>query len=300
MNETCTSDKAADTLPWIITLGVETLAVILGNIVTILVFWKKRFHLKQTTFVLINLSVADFMVGISTVESITSEIWKLWSFGCKTTWSKYLVLEEFFGSASICFLVLISLERLYAIVWPFRSRSTPKGTYIYAIGTVWLISGVAPVLQLSSVSYDVLATYSTVFMCICLATISFAYSVIWFFFKKEHPRLPQNRHKRNKDLAKTLFIVTLLSLITWLPFTVITSSRFHTLDSYSVIKLVARYLQLANSLINPIIYCFKMPMFRQTLRNLFFSRKTTGLNIRKNETCLETKAAALVACSNLK
>ena len=56
MNETCKSKFAG-------TLGLETLVVIVANIVTIFVFCKNRYHLKKTSLVLINLSVADLMVG---------------------------------------------------------------------------------------------------------------------------------------------------------------------------------------------------------------------------------------------
>ena len=296
MNEKCKS-KVADTLPWIIIFGVEALIIILGNIVTIVVFWKKRFYLRQTSFVLINLSIADLMVGVNTIESRIQEILSLSSASCKTNWTNYLVLEEFFGCASISFLVLISLERLYAIVWPFRSRTTSTRKYIYAIGIVWLLSAIAPVLQLlkgsAKLPNEVYIWYGTTYLSVCLITTLIAYSVIWFFSIKKDPRLPQNRHKRNKELAKTLFIVTLFSLITWLPITVLLRTTY----IYNVVGRVSRFLQLANSFINPVIYCFRMPMFRQILRNMFIMRKTSDLNIRRKEICSRRNAVVLVTFS---
>ena len=117
----CTS-KHEHALPWIVVLGVETLIIILGNIATVIVFWKNRSQLKQTCLFLINLTVADLMVGIGNIESVVVKIHKSFiaSSSCKTTWGDYVVSEEFFGCASIGFLALISLERLYAVVWPFR------------------------------------------------------------------------------------------------------------------------------------------------------------------------------------
>ena len=277
----CT-DKYSNSLPKILILGVESLIIILANVATVMVFWKRGSQLKQTCLILINLTVADLMVGVGVIEDVVNEIWKLVTSSCSTSWEKYVVLNEIFGSASIAFLALISLERLYAIVWPFRTRSTSRGKYICSIGVVWLIPGLLAVAKLLSPSQDVLGWVWAVYLFVCLITISCAYSVIWFFYKKRDPRLPPNRRERNKELAKTLFIVTLISLVTWLPFMVIGTIRvtFNMLDvSGQVLLDVARFLRLANSLINPIVYCFRMPLFRRTLREMFLKKITTGVHV---------------------
>ena len=266
-------------IPWIVILGVETLAIILGNTVTIIVFWKKRSQLRRTSYLLINLSVADLMVGVANIESVVNRIWKLAtsSYEISTSWGEYVVLEEFFAVASITFLVLISLERLYAIVCPFRMRATSTRKYVCSIIIVWILSGVTAVLQLLKASSRLItqesfAWLTSTYTLVCLIAISCSYSVIWFFSKKEDPRLPLDRQKRNKELAKTLFIVTLLSLITWLPFIVI-NTMHHTLKvtgvTGHVLVNLSRFLQLANSFINPIVYSFRMPLFRSTLRSMF-------------------------------
>ena len=302
MNETCKS-TFENRLPWIIILGVETVLIILGNTITIVVFWKRRSHLRKTFVVLINLTVADLMVGISTIESIISEIWWQSSPRCKVNWTKYFVLEGYFACASISFLVLVSLERLYAIVWPFRSRTTSTRTYMYAVGVVWLLSGIAPVLQLFSAAFTMVTVKvytlcGSLYMSVCLIIVLCAYSVIWIFSKKKDTRLSENKHIRNKELAKTLFIVTLVSLITWLPFAVAFHLSF-TLEDYSKIEIVPRCLQLANSFLNPIIYCFRMPMFRETFRTMSLPRKTTaGLKINR-KAGYQTNVVVLAAFSKL-
>ena len=101
---------------------------------------------------------------------------------------------------------------------------------------------------------------------------------------------------------QTLFIVTLLSLITWLPFTVIRSIRvtFNMPDvSGPVLTDVARFVRLANSLINPIVYCFRMPLFRRTLREMFLKEMTTGLHVSEHQTSSETIAPVLLSISHL-
>jgi len=276
--------------------------IILANIATVIVFWKRRSQLKQTCFILINLTVADLMVGVGIIEDVVNEIWKLLSSSCTASWEKYVVLNEIFGGASITFLALISLERLYAIVWPFRIRTTSRGKYICSVGVVWLISGLLVVVKLLLPSQDVINWVGTVYLFVCLITISGAYSVIWFFYKKKDPSLPPNRHKRNKELAKTLFIVTLLSLVTWLPFTVIGTRRvtFNMLHfSGPVLLDVTRFIRLANSFINPIVYSFRMPLFRRTLREMFLKKMTTGVHVSEHHASLEIITPVLLSISYL-
>lgn len=290
----CTS-KHEHPLPWIVILGVETLVIILGNVATVIVFWKNRSQLKQTCLFLINLTVADLMVGIGNIESVVVEIHKSFktSLSCETTWGDYVVSEELFGCASIGFLALISLERLYAVVYPLRIRTTSTRKYIFSVGVVWLLSGTVAVAQLlgtaaTLITKDIFIWFVTMYLFVCLMIISCAYSAVWFSSRKEDPRLPPNRYKRNKELVKTLFIVTLLSLIAWLPFTVVHNLRFTLKENFAIGPVfddVTQVLQLANSFINPVVYCFRMPLFRRTLRGLFTRKKATRLHFREHQTC---------------
>lgn len=290
----CTS-KHEHPLPWIVILGVETLVIILGNVATVIVFWKNRSQLKQTCLFLINLTVADLMVGIGNIESVVVEIHKSFktSLSCETTWGDYVVSEELFGCASIGFLALISLERLYAVVYPLRIRTTSTRKYIFSVGVVWLLSGTVAVAQLlgtaaTLITKDIFIWFVTMYLFVCLMIISCAYSAVWFSSRKEDPRLPPNRYKRNKELVKTLFIVTLLSLIAWLPFTVVHNLRFTLKENFAIGPVfddVTQVLQLANSFINPVVYCFRMPLFRRTLRGLFTRKKATRPHFREHQTC---------------
>lgn len=287
--------KHENALPWIVTLGAETLLIILGNIVTIIVFWKNRNQLKQTCILLINLTVADLLVGIGNIESVVVEIHKnfMTSSSSQTTWGDFVVSEELFGCASTGFLALVSLERLYAVVWPLHIRTTSTRKYFFSVGVVWLISSTIAVAQLlgtaaTLITEDIFIWFVTMYLFACLIIISCAYSAVWFFSRKEDPRLPPNRYNRNKELAKTLFIVTLLSLITWLPFTVVHNLRFTLKGNIafgSVFDDVAQVLYLANSFINPVLYCFKMPLFRRTLRKVFLRKNTASQHVRERQTC---------------
>ena len=147
------------------------------------------------------------------------------------------MLNEIFAGVSKSFLALISLERLYAIVWPFCIRTTSRGNYI-CDGVNWV-----------GMLYLFFFFFNNHLVCIFCDLV---------LLQKERSQITTKQTRaRNKEQAKTLFIVTWLSLITWLPFTLIRTMTvtFNIPDvSGPVLTDLVQFLRLANSLINPIVY----------------------------------------------
>ncbi|CAH3173373.1 unnamed protein product, partial [Porites lobata] len=78
--------------------------------------------LRRTYILLINLAVADLSVGFAYV----------------TPHLTVLALPITFLSTSMFFLVLISLERAFALIWPLLHRTTSTKTFIYGVLAAWL------------------------------------------------------------------------------------------------------------------------------------------------------------------
>ena len=143
------SDTAVIVILWVNI--VESLVVFSGNIFTIFVFWKYRNKLKRTSFLLINLADADLLVGF--VEAVrTGTLFipqrQLENHMIINYTSYRSILASFqtaFSYASVYFLVIISVERAYALIWPLRHRvagmNMMKG-YIYSVVFVW-VAGVS-------------------------------------------------------------------------------------------------------------------------------------------------------------
>ena len=179
-----------------------------------------------------------------------------------------------FGIASLSFLVLIALERLYAIVCPLRHRTTKTSTYFCFIGVTWIVSAMLimttyPIFSYLSLDNILQPVVISTFTVTCLIMISVAYLTILIYSTKDDPRFAINRRQQNKRLAKTLFIVTLLSVITWIPHGVTNVLRITEKKEEGRAYLAGQICRLANSLVNPMIYSYRMPEFRKTLRNIF-------------------------------
>lgn len=118
-------------LPWVIIL--ESSLVCIGNVVTVLVFWKQRVVLKRACYLLLNLAFADSLVGATelmhTAKIIHEKVF---------SWSPFGILGALCSSVSLLSLVLIALERAYAVLWPFRHRVASARIYIISIVLVWI------------------------------------------------------------------------------------------------------------------------------------------------------------------
>ena len=149
----------------VVILLVLSVFIIIANTFTVFVFWIHRNKLKRTFLIVFNLTVADLFVGL--VETVIA--------GRKLNGSKFM--EGIPGSflamasgASVFFLVLVSLERAFALIWPLRHRVTSTKVYIYSVAIIWL----------AGLSLGVL-NFLTTNGIIDFRHYLFAYSIIIFF-----------------------------------------------------------------------------------------------------------------------
>ena len=267
-------------------LGVATfqsLIIVSGNSLTIFVFWVHRNKLKRTSFLLINLAVADFLVGFNEFVVLGTYAFPLHIGIYRDNKTPVIVnylatsFRALFSSASVFFLVLISLERAFALIWPLRHRVTSNKAYFYSVVIVWVAGVTVGALTLLAV-YDLLdLRYYFVAFCLTvtfsLATICVSYLAIR---KRVHRKVPaiDTTHNRqsvehNTKLSKTLFIVIAASLAFWVPSIVIYCVHSLSQEVFSDVPMyIFTMLHLTNSLVNPIIYSLRMPIFRETLKRL--------------------------------
>ena len=267
---------------------LESVIIIVGNIFTIFVFWKHRNRLKRTSFLLINLAITDLLVGIT--EPISLGAFDLLgpleetSFNNARNTNISTAFQVAFSCSSVFFLTLISLERAYALIWPLHHRVASTKVYIYSATFAWIAAIFAGTLTLLAV-YDIMdfAQWIVVFGCVmvlCLVTICVSYLAIR---KRLSCRVPvtdgahnkQNELQQNAKLSRTMFIVISASLLFWIPSIVVYATHYLCPKCVPLLVVhIFNLLRLANSVVNPIIYSFRIPIFRETFRRVKFCKES--------------------------
>ena len=132
--------NTTELLFWTVIFAVESLFIIVGNIITIITFWKLRCVLKKTYCLLINLTVADLIVGFSAIELIVYNNIYILKNSEELRCRGFIALTVFSWTASLATLLLVAVERCHAIVYPFRHRALRTRIYINGVVGVWLMS----------------------------------------------------------------------------------------------------------------------------------------------------------------
>ena len=259
---------------WIVCFGVTAVVIIISNSLSIAVLVKRRFR-KRSHYLLIDLAIADLLVGLFAVPiyiiAVISE-------GKLVSTVVLDGVDMFTGLSSIFTLTVISLERLFAISRPLRHRQLSSRSYVIAIATPWTLS-------IAVTSARVLQYYSIVtrhqFVAVIIVSLSTplfitctSYCVIW---RKQASRIQNGvRARREERLSKTLFLITGTFVLTWLPFQVlVVVVNMCVPCGYMpiVVVFVLKLLQFSNSFLNFLIYCLRMPDYRKAVSNIFFKCK---------------------------
>ena len=284
--------SSSECIAWLTVFMTESVAIVTLNILTIIVFIKNRGLRKRSMYLVINLVVADMFVGgyvqvlAFFVAGVRCNFWQ-YKLSYLRLWGSVInAVSNTFTFTSITNLAAISLERLHATFRPFKHRLVKKWVFGGTVAFIWVTTGLYSIAlevirklgDQNLYSYLVVSYLS--FFSICLFSIFVSYVSI--AVKINCVARPQHHGaaSREKKLTKTLFIMTVVSLMLWLPLVVLLYLDW--LGNFSVTSLplstlfhlnyAILFLYYANSLVNPILYTFRMPEFKRALVSLLRCR----------------------------
>lgn len=249
--------------------------IIVGNLLTIVLFAANRRLRKRSLFLVISMAFADLMLGTLSLPIYIYDLFgvnfKFGKFGYPMSLHIfYMIADTFFMFASLNSAAFISGERLYAIYWPLKHRALSMRAYCVIILIVWIlplpIAALWTALRLLvSTKYAMYAWMSNTLLQIlimCGCNIG-----IWRKFQGESiASQQQNRVSKSKRLTRTLLLLSALALLTWLPLTVL-----NCLINICEIQIPWKFYHLvviinySNSFVNPVVYALRIPEFREAL-----------------------------------
>ena len=277
----------SECVTWLAVGLTECVAIVTLNVITIIVFIKNRNLRKRSTYLVINLAVADMLVaGIATygLFFLVGGKCNIWKYNSVENWARYVLftLLYLFPVSSLTNIAAISVERLHATLQPFRHRLIKNWVYALIIAFVWVTAGLVSIALIVLLKFEGSSYHYYLFIpfvAICLLVICISYATI--IIKVRCGAQPQHNGaaSRERKLTMTLLIVTVVSLLLYLP-----DMIYHLLDyTTNIINSMSKassershkilnVLYYANSLVNPILYAIRMPEYRSAVLALFRRR----------------------------
>ena len=159
------------------------------------------------------------------------------------------MINIYFSPTSVTGIAVMSLDRMQATFHPFRHRNIKKWAYGVTIAGLWILTAMIVIpLPLISLYGNLHQQWQLLFplylwpsyCCLCLIVICVSYTSIALKFWCETRPPSHGAANRQRKLAVTLFIMTIVSLLLWLSYVAYTCVPFSVIDRFSFLT----YLRL--------------------------------------------------------
>ena len=288
--------SSSECIIWLTVFTAEFVAIVTVNLLAIILFIKNRNLRTRSMYLVISLTVADMLVGVLSGGYVQCFFLQECSLiKLNLSWEVIIPLAIFlnvFPLVSLTNIAVICLERFHATFRPFRHRLIKRWVYVVAITVVWVFPLIVLVIEgvevLYLIGYHLFIVESYCLLCLIVTFVSYT-SILFKFRFGAHPQRHCAALLRQRKLTVTLFITTLVSLLLWLPYSILfllvgSTNIFNSLSFPNQLRLVysLRFLFYANSLVNPILYTIRMPDFKKALLSLFRRHQRENVAIALN------------------
>ena len=272
--------SSSECITWFAVFLTVSVAIVIVNLLSIILFMKNTNLRTRAMYLVINLTVADMFVGvisflyaiIQLYASRKCAIVKIFLTSKETVTMAFLFC--WFPLTSLTSIAVISLDRLHATFRPFRHRFITENVYWVTIFAIWVLPAmVSATLQLFVAFWNELQWYYfplwESYSCLCLFVICVSYSSIVVQFLRGAKPQQHGASNRQRKLTITLFIMTIVSLLMWLPYVIAALSHLRSMRLRNSLGA----LFCANSFVNVIVYTIRMPEFKKAILELFKRRQ---------------------------
>ena len=266
-------------------------AIVICNVLVFALFARKRILRTPSNMFLLSLSISDCANGLVNIPLFLSVTFVFQTWECRTA---VLVLHNFTLILTAYHILVITAERFFAIMKPFKRRSSlSKSFAVRVILAVWLVSGVIAAIEVPIHVYDS-PTFGKIYLLVYFLAafvlpflfMFYAFVVMFCTLRKRkcvarHRKDIRTYKKLLSDWKCLLIFTTMLVvfLICWCPSYVIRmviivfareiwtySPHFpKVLESFTIIRYVS-------SVLNPLLYTMLKADFINALRTFRRSR----------------------------
>lgn len=264
---------------------ITSLAAIAGNLMIIFCIVRTPSLHSATNFLFLGLALSDIGVGFLIQPMCITTLIKVYNglpLDCIFI-AIYSIASTFMVTVSALTITAISVDRYLAIHFNLRYQElVTERKVIYFLITLWMGSGIFTITRMAG--YRIFMIFALVVITVCLSSTCFAYSRIFMVLRRHQAQIRSQIHtseqeqQRISNIAElrrsiiNTFYVFFAFLFCFLPYFflgIFISSTNHWNKAVMQLNLYATSLVLANSALNPVIYCCRRRELRGAVKQIF-------------------------------
>ena len=265
---------------------VMSAIIVFGNLLVVLSVWKdplKKLRSSPSNRIIVSMAIADLLVGLVVCPLMAYWVWAILHQKNLTS-----VLKSFFVFTDVSsgHVLLLTVDRVFASVTPlqYRVKVTKRRVCIASIAcwAYFILFGCA--FGLWEKGYIILIKIFIVQSLFILASILVLNLVIFFAFRKHRKTTAAqdpstaNRQimlQRERKLSKAIAVVISAFLLCSVPWYIVQFLMYFCTPCSPHLRLlllghtVTAALLYANSGVNPFLYAWRLPRYRETFKHFW-------------------------------
>ncbi|XP_068757979.1 adenosine receptor A2a-like [Montipora capricornis] len=265
-----------------------------GNFLVVLSVWMdplRKLRSSPSNFIIFSMALADLLVGLVTSPLHAFLAWALLHKYTNASFG----FSKFFATLiniSVGDILLLSIDRFFAVVTPlqYRAKVTSKRVCIVSVA-LWiyfLLFGI--VFSLLRKHYALMETlYNVQIFCILICIVVINVFTLYRFHKYSHStKALDEQHagvsrqmilQRERTVSKAIAIVISAFLLCFIPWFIVQIIIYICLTcnlSLLILYFIAAAVMYVNSAINPFLYAWRLPKYKQTFKHILKKRTCCG------------------------
>eukprot|EP00794_Sanderia_malayensis_P000071 gene71-668_t len=237
-------------------LSIFSFAIVIVNMIEIILISRQKRSKTSYEMLLLGLSAADLLVGLSEIGLATMYFLAEYNI-CNCSFDSSAIVLWYSISASLCHIWLITVDRVFAVVWPFKHRIwVTKRRVVICIIFAWFICLIVVPLCLlmkagSTLTETVLGYVA--FDVVGIMLVSYTLLVYKVFGHQRRNIMASTSQGLAAQRERSLLIMCVTIAASFCALTVPFAS---TAVTHRPVKFAMKAALIFNSLTNPLIYFF--------------------------------------------
>ena len=282
--------------------------IVLGNLLVLLAVWKdplKKLRSSPSNFILVSMALADLSVGLVVCPITAYWGWVIFEKGTSPfDLSVIFAINVFSVNVSFGHMFLLTVDRLFAVVKPLQYRviiTNKRAVIGSCVCWIYFLAFGCSFLMLRDYFAIMGAVYNVQLLSI-LVSMLIMYTVITIRLRRySKTRMNKPIHspnsllvilQREKRLFKAITIVICAFLICYMPWFIVQLLIYLCKPCHPHLALLMIFfgfsgsLTYANSGLNPILYSWRLPRYRETFK-YFWKKRALKIKAQTNKNSSE-------------